>query len=79
MEEKEKKRKKKYLSDGMGMVDAGTESADALRVGVTQMSGRKRKEKRKKTYLSDGMVMVDVGTENADALHVVLRMDVFAC
>ena len=50
-----------------------------LCVGVTQMSGRKRKEKRKKTYLSDGMVMVDVGTENADALHVVLRMDVFAC
>ena len=31
MEEKEKK-EKKNLSDGMGMVDAGTESADALRV-----------------------------------------------
>ena len=28
---KEKRKKKKtYLSDGMGMVDAGTESADAL-------------------------------------------------
>ena len=53
--------------------------ADALRVGVTQMSGRKRKEKRKNTYLSDGMVMVDAGTENADALRVVLRADVFAC
>ena len=72
----------------MGMVDVGTESADALRVvlladalrvGVMQMSGRKRKEKRKNTYLSDGMVMVDAGTENADALRVVLRADVFAC
>ena len=48
---------------------------DALRVGVMQMSGRKRKEKRKKTYLLDGMVMVDAGTENADAL----RADMFAC
>ena len=27
-----KKKKKKPPSDGMGMVDAGTESADALRV-----------------------------------------------
>ena len=27
-----KKKKKKNLSDGMGMVDVGTESADALRV-----------------------------------------------
>ena len=25
-----KKKKKKYLSDGMGMVDVGTESADVL-------------------------------------------------
>ena len=28
---KKRKKKKTYLSDGMGMVDAGTESADALR------------------------------------------------
>ena len=27
---KKKKKKKTYLLDGMGMVDAGTESADAL-------------------------------------------------
>ena len=27
-----KKKKKTYLSDGMGMVDVGTESADALHV-----------------------------------------------
>ena len=27
----EKRRRKTYLSDGMGMVDAGTKSADALR------------------------------------------------
>ena len=49
-----------------------------MRVGVMQMSGRKKK-KKKKTYLSDGMQMVDVGTESADVLHAVLRADVLAC